>query len=212
MICNICEKESVCKLKDGSDVVKCAEFMGIKETDYKMTSDDCISRNEAIDALGYNISITSDEGLDEYRTVLKKMLRKIYDVQKAQIEALPSIQPTTKENLVVGDCISRQAVFEQINCWIGSGEYKYAMSERFIIDRIKTLPPVNPQEPKTGHWISDKNGQYCDKCGNGIKTPYNFCPFCGADMRESEEQESDLGDYPDSIHNQFDNMTGSMNL
>ena len=27
-----------------------------------------------------------------------------------------------------------------------------------------------------------------------------------------EPQESDLGDYPDAIHNQFDNMTGSMNL
>ena len=27
-----------------------------------------------------------------------------------------------------------------------------------------------------------------------------------------EPQESDLGDYPDTIHNQFDNMTGSMNL
>lgn len=96
MICNICEKESVCKLIDGSDVVKCAEFLGIKETDYKMTSDDCISRKSAIDALGYNISITSDEGLDEYRTVLKEMLGKIYDVQKAQIEALPSVQPKPK--------------------------------------------------------------------------------------------------------------------
>lgn len=29
---------------------------------------------------------------------------------------------------------------------------------------------------------------------------------------ESEPQESDLGDYPDAIRNQFDNMTGSMNL
>lgn len=47
------------------------------------------------------------------------------------------------------DCISRDAVLKQINCWIGSGEYKYAMSEWFLSDRIKTLPPVNPQEPKT---------------------------------------------------------------
>ena len=34
MICNICEKESVCKLKDGSDVVKCAEFLSINPNDY----------------------------------------------------------------------------------------------------------------------------------------------------------------------------------
>lgn len=38
------------------------------------------------------------------------------------------------------DYISRQAVLEQINCWIGSGEYRYAMSERFLFDRIKDIP------------------------------------------------------------------------
>lgn len=64
---------------------------------------DCISRQGAIDALGYNISITSDEGLDEYRTVLKEMLGKIYDVQKAQIEALPSIQPKPMQVDLEGD-------------------------------------------------------------------------------------------------------------
>ena len=57
---------------------------------------DCISRQGAIDALGYNISITSDEGLDEYRPVLKEMIEKIYDTQVAQIKALPSIQPKTE--------------------------------------------------------------------------------------------------------------------
>lgn len=97
MICNICEKESVCKLKDGSDVVKCAEFLGIKETDYKMTSDDCISRAEAIEALGYDISIESDEGLDAYKTVIKEILCKIYDVQKENIEKLPSVQPKSMQ-------------------------------------------------------------------------------------------------------------------
>ena len=64
------------------------------------SDEDCISRAEAIDALGYNISITSDEGLDEYRTVLKEMLGKIYDTQKAQIEALPSIQPKSKTDVL----------------------------------------------------------------------------------------------------------------
>ena len=33
------------------------------------------------------------------------------------------------------------------------------------------------------------------------------------EIEDIEPQESeDLGDYPDTIHNQFDNMTGSMNL
>lgn len=57
--------------------------------------EDCISRAEAIDALGYDISIESDEGLDAYKTVIKEMLCKIYDVQKENIEKLSSIQPKT---------------------------------------------------------------------------------------------------------------------
>lgn len=47
------------------------------------------------------------------------------------------------------DLISRNAVLKEISCWIGSGEYRYAMSERFLIDRLIDLPPVTPQEPKT---------------------------------------------------------------
>jgi len=58
--------------------------------------EDCISRAEAIDALGYDISIESDEGLDAYKTVIKEMLSKIYDAQKENIEKLPSIQPKPK--------------------------------------------------------------------------------------------------------------------
>ena len=57
---------------------------------------DCISRAEAIEALGYDISIESDEGLDAYKTVIKEMLCKIYDVQKENIEKLPSIKPQPK--------------------------------------------------------------------------------------------------------------------
>ena len=56
---------------------------------------DCISRTEAIEALGYDISIESDEGIDAYKTVIKEMLCKIYDVQKENIEKLPSIKPKT---------------------------------------------------------------------------------------------------------------------
>lgn len=58
--------------------------------------EDGISRAEAIDALGYDISIVSDEGLDKYRSVIKEMLCKIYDVQKANIEKLPPITPKPK--------------------------------------------------------------------------------------------------------------------
>ena len=44
------------------------------------------------------------------------------------------------------DAVSREAVKQAINCWIGSGEYRYAMSERFLIDRINDLLSVT-QKP-----------------------------------------------------------------
>lgn len=55
--------------------------------------EDCISRAEAIKALEYNLSVEADGGLDKYRTVIKDLLNAIYNTQKAQIEALPSVQP-----------------------------------------------------------------------------------------------------------------------
>lgn len=47
------------------------------------------------------------------------------------------------------------------------------------------------------------------KCPYTGKPCYEWeCNTCEVEAQESE----DLGDYPDTIHNQFDNMTGSMNL
>jgi len=70
---------------------------------------------------------------------------------------------------------------------------------------IHLLPPVRPQEPKTGHWIEDTNGTYtdnhdtweCSECGHAQilleGTPkdndYNYCPNCGAKMIEPQESE-----------------------
>ena len=102
-----------------------------------------------------------------------------------------------------GDLISRDAVLKEINCWIGSGEYRYAMSERFLIDRIKTLPPVTA-EPKTGYWI-EKDGYDgdiyydCSECGESWATiegtpwdnEWNYCPNCGCRMYEPQESEDE---------------------
>lgn len=105
---------------------------------------------------------------------------------------------------------------------------------------IDELPPVTPKsetvtefadrcrecgakygkllEQKSGHWIYDRTRDWdgeckyeCSECGMGSDVDYAYCMRCGAKMVESQESE-DLGDYPDTIHNQFDNMTGSMNL
>ena len=48
----------------------------------------------------------------------------------------------------------------------------------------------------------------CHKC---VKYGYIF--GCPSDCTERRDYgEIDIGDYPDTIPNQFDNMTGSMNL
>ena len=48
------------------------------------------------------------------------------------------------------DVISRRAVLEQINCWIGSGEYRYTNATYYLTERVKHISSVKPQESK---WI-----------------------------------------------------------
>ena len=59
------------------------------------------------------------------------------------------------------------------------------------------MPSVIPQEPKTGHWIVEKGGSYlgqrnacCSNCKDFYTNDWNvmnYCPNCGADMREVKE-------------------------
>lgn len=58
--------------------------------------EDCISRAKAIKALEYSLSIESDGGLDNYRTLIKDLLNAIYNKQKKAIEDLPPATPTQK--------------------------------------------------------------------------------------------------------------------
>ena len=53
------------------------------------------------------------------------------------------------------------------------------------VTRLLSLPPT---QPKTGKWIKDANKWMCDKCGELVMDDdHNFCPNCGADMREVTE-------------------------
>ena len=95
------------------------------------------------------------------------------------------------------DAISRQAVLEQINCWIGSGEYRYTNATHYLTRRMQELPPVNPQ-PKMGHWKKKEDDTrwwyVCSECEQEpLKNRWNdddvlstFCPNCGAKMQEVE--------------------------
>ena len=92
-----------------------------------------------------------------------------------------------------GDLISRDAVLDLV------ADYDLSMGQ--VVRGIHALPSVNPQEPKTGHWIMSDDGLYrpiCDKCGahpwkgyiptveEAIEV-FKYCPNCGADMRGNTE-------------------------
>lgn len=103
---------------------------------------------------------------------------------------------TTKNDLAV-DCISRQAVIEEMEKRHADGDY---ITKGFI----NKLPQVTPIRPK-GHWICDGKGRsfadyHCSECGlklalcgQDIKQRQDsgyslFCGGCGADMREVVEE------------------------
>lgn len=75
-------------------------------------------------------------------------------------------------------------------CWI-----RYKMFER-ILD---SLPPAQP-ERKKGHWqiyiisMLDGEGCKCSECGHEGVPDWDFCPYCGADMRTPTQVQLDEAD------------------
>ena len=81
-----------------------------------------------------------------------------------------------------GDVIYRQEVFDLCN-----------MRDKY---EVKNVITVNPQEPKTGHWIityphGKQNPIYeCHRCHASNSSVFkNYCPNCGAKMVEPQESE-----------------------
>lgn len=64
------------------------------------------------------------------------------------------------------------------------------------VDALENLPSAQP-ERKKGHWTEANTHTFgiyeCDVCKGWTYIPnkpseYNFCPRCGADMREGEKE------------------------
>ena len=98
------------------------------------------------------------------------------------------------------DLISRQAVLDLLfNSYIKTEltSIGYASKEyaELCVDELNELPPVNPQEPKTGHWIGVNpmvDTLMCSECGENIiseEFKSNYCPNCGCRMVEPQESE-----------------------
>lgn len=117
----------------------------------------------------------------------KDILYNPCDVQDAKTMAIKALEQEPCE-----DAISREAVLDlaKKGVLVSNGNYKS------VCKAINELPSVNPQEPKTGHWIGideEPHEDYeCDKCGNIITTwneptlDYKYCFKCGAKMVEQE--------------------------
>lgn len=93
------------------------------------------------------------------------------------------------------DLISRQAVLDALYELCDTGETLIENPWRdnphidALVDAIEQLPSVNPQEPKTGHWIDTGSGQECSECHEiqyGYDSNRKYCANCGVRM-ESEE-------------------------
>jgi hypothetical protein len=100
------------------------------------------------------------------------------------------------------DAISRQAAIDAFSMF---AEYESNRTNAEWVNRtrivLSSLPPVQPIRP-TGHWIFEEgdgktcvDGYVCSACNKSFHThvpyfaEYEFCPHCGADMRESEDKE-----------------------
>lgn len=124
-----------------------------------------MTKGEALNIL-HNASVYHPDYLDALNMAIEALekeskmegIRGDIPIQPT-VPKMPSIQEPCK------DCISRAKVFEQINCWIGSGEYRYTNATNYLLKRIKELQSVNLQESNI-KWIpvSERYPNIEDEC------------------------------------------------
>lgn len=175
---------------------------------------DCISRDSALKALNYDIkAFEFKPGASKHMDDIAKLLNTIYEIQVNNIKALPSVTPqeptqspiidwnnchtyeqldsiaTTKDDSAV-DCVSRQFMLDLGATCIAT---RNKNGDLIALGAIEHLPPVTPIRPK-GHWIRvSKDKLRCSECdvihfiAQYPAGKIDWCPNCGADMREVEE-------------------------
>ena len=89
------------------------------------------------------------------------------------------------------DAISREKTLTAFADYVGSGMSMNDYDALWNI--VAKMPPVNPHEPKTGHWIRQDNTKeplygwyFCSECNSVIGDKPKFCSNCGARMEDKE--------------------------
>jgi len=154
--------------------------------------DDCISRQWLMECV--------DEGWIKFDTE-KDENTFVHLVRDIAPPVTPQPKPKMEESEgkeFCEDAISRQAVEEMIKAempergtWMIEGDTeKDTVCEvcADLIQKLSALPSVTSQ-PKIGRWIARNSFllQYkCSECG-WESEKYNYCPNCGAEMRDVEK-------------------------
>ena len=100
---------------------------------------------------------------------------------------LKKLLSTNLASLGTDCCISRQAVFDALRTCYDTETITMDNGDEYInygdaVGEIEQLPTI---QPKRGKWIRNGWAIMCSECGYDMPyTVRNFCPNCGADMRE----------------------------
>ena len=107
----------------------------------------------------------------------------------------------TNQDIPFEDAISRDTAIKYLCTnmnWYDEDGYEAEYDEKVsaITDLINSVPSITTVRPK-GKWLGEKARRCmnleCSVCNQmiyGVLSPYNFCPNCGADMREVENADS----------------------
>ena len=172
----------------------------IREWIQIIASEDCISREEVCDYIAEFVN--HEYATDREREMVEHII--------GGIQHLSSIQPTTKENLVVGDCISREFIEivvdyppadlctypeyrgkpyfsikyrENGKTYVGFGTYKIEILSQWIKEYF--MPSVQPK-PKADEpmQVELEADGYAD---GELVYDYGKCPKCGWEFEYGEK-------------------------
>lgn len=97
------------------------------------------------------------------------------------------------------DLISRSALLKSVEGRLDAMRKQYGPHDHYTdgfdecVDRIYDAPAVDAVEVKHGRWEKRRftetlYGYQCSNCRTTWDEGTNFCPYCGADMRERKEE------------------------